>query len=177
MSRLLFSLLSPAPHYWRKAIHFSVLGNSISLNPNPIPCRFQKASDGTKCTMKGENADGRPISHGFTVKFDGKDYPAAGTMPGGADSISIKKVDANHYEATLKKAGKEVSACKLEISKDGKWPPSLPRESAQTASPRTPSPPSTDKNRARSLTSHTFALNAFVPFFFCTPPSPTGTRT
>ena len=36
-SRLLFSLLSPAPHYWRKAIHFSVLGNSIPLNPNPIP--------------------------------------------------------------------------------------------------------------------------------------------
>ena len=37
-------LLSPAPHYWRKAIHFSVLGNSISLDPNPIPCRSQKAS-------------------------------------------------------------------------------------------------------------------------------------
>jgi len=54
------------------------------------------------------------------VKFDGKDYPAAGTMPGGADSISIKKVDANHYEATLKKAGKEVGISKLEISKDGK---------------------------------------------------------
>jgi hypothetical protein len=88
---LLFSLLSPAPHYWRKAIHFSVLGNSISLNPNPIPCRFQKASNGTKCTMKGENADGSPISHGFTVKFDGKDYPAVGTMPGGADSIFIKE--------------------------------------------------------------------------------------
>ena len=70
--------------------------------------------------MKGENADGSPISCGFTVKFDGKDYPAAGTMPGGADSISIKKVDANHYEATLKKAGKKVSASKLEISKDGK---------------------------------------------------------
>jgi hypothetical protein len=43
---------------------------------------------------------------GFTVKFDGKDYPATGTMPGGADSISIKNVDANHYEATLGKAGK-----------------------------------------------------------------------
>jgi len=55
------------------------------------PCRFQKASDGTKCTMKGENADGSPISHGFTVKFDGKDYPAVGTMPGGAGSIFIKK--------------------------------------------------------------------------------------
>jgi hypothetical protein len=70
--------------------------------------------------MKGENADGTPISYGFTVKFDGNDYPATGTMPGGADSISIKKIDANHYEATLKKAGKEVGKSKLEISKDGK---------------------------------------------------------
>jgi hypothetical protein len=41
-------------------------------------------------------------------------------MPGGADSISIKKIDANHYEATLKKGGKEVGKSKLEISKDGK---------------------------------------------------------
>ena len=127
--------------------------------------------------MKGENADGSPISYGFTVKFDGKDYPATGTMPGGADSISIKKVDANHYEATLKRASKEVGTSKLEISKTAKWPPSLPRESPQTASPRTPSPSTTNNNRARSLASHTFALNAFVPFFFCAPPSPTGTRT
>jgi hypothetical protein len=54
------------------------------------------------------------------VKLDGKDYPATGIMPGVADSISSKKVDANHYETTLKKAGKEVGTSKLEISKDGK---------------------------------------------------------
>jgi hypothetical protein len=93
-------------------------------DPTPVPKSLtrtvEETSDGTKYTMKGENADGTPISYGFTVKFDGKDYPATGTMPGGADSISIKKVDANHYEATLKKAGKEVGKSKLEISKDGK---------------------------------------------------------
>jgi hypothetical protein len=93
-------------------------------DPAPVPKNLtrtvEETSDGTKYTMKGENADGTPISYGFTVKFDGNDYPATGTMPGGADSISINKIDANHYEATLKKAGKEVGKSKLEISKDGK---------------------------------------------------------
>ncbi|HEY1468286.1 MAG TPA: hypothetical protein VGF61_04535 [Candidatus Acidoferrum sp.] len=93
-------------------------------DPTPVPKSMtrtvEETSDGTKYTMKGEAADGTPISYGFTVKFDGKDYPATGNMPGGADSISLKKVDANHYTAVLKKAGKEVGTSKLEISKDGK---------------------------------------------------------
>ena len=93
-------------------------------DPTPVPKSLtrtvEETSDGTKYTMTGESADGKPISYGFTVKFDGKDYPATGTMPGGADSISIKKIDANHYSAVLKKAGKEVGTSKVEISKDGK---------------------------------------------------------
>jgi hypothetical protein len=93
-------------------------------DPTPVPKSLtrtiEETSDGTKYTMTGEAADGKPISYGFTVKFDGKDYPATGTMPGGADSIAIKKIDANHYSAVLKKAGKEVGTSKLEISKDGK---------------------------------------------------------
>jgi hypothetical protein len=127
LSRSPFSLLLPAPRFWSKAIHCSVLGNPIALNPIRSHARSKsltravdETSDSTKYTRKGENADGTPISYGFTVKFDGKDYPATGTMSGAADSISIKKIDANHYEATLKKAGKEVGKSKLEISKDGK---------------------------------------------------------
>lgn len=93
-------------------------------DPTPVPKSLtrtvEETSDGTKYTMTGETADGKPISYGFTVKFDGKDYPATGTMPGGADSISIKKIDANHYSAVLKKAGKEVGTSKVDISKDGK---------------------------------------------------------
>jgi hypothetical protein len=88
--------------------------------PKNLTRTVEETSDAAKYTMKGENADGSPISYGFTVKFDGKDYSATGTGRGGADSISIKRVDANHYEAILKKAGKEVGTSKLEISKDGK---------------------------------------------------------
>ena len=92
--------------------------------PGPAPKSLtrvvEETADGAKYTMTGVSADGTPISYSFTVKFDGKDYPVTGTMPGGADSIAIKKINANHYEATLKKAGKEVGTSKLEISKDGK---------------------------------------------------------
>jgi len=93
-------------------------------DPTPVPKSLtrtvEETANGTKYTMTGESADGKPISYGFTVKFDGKDYPATGNMPGGADSIAIKKSDANHYSAVLKKAGKEVGTSEVEISKDGK---------------------------------------------------------
>lgn len=88
--------------------------------PKNLTRTVEETSDAAKHTMQGENADGSPISCGFTVKFGGKDYPATGTVRGGADSISIKKVDANHYEAILKKAGKEAGTSQFEISKDGK---------------------------------------------------------
>ena len=46
---------------------------------------------------------------GFSVQFvDGKDNPVTGSMPAGADSISAKRTDSNHYVATLKKDGKVV---------------------------------------------------------------------
>ena len=32
---------------------------------------------------------------GFTVKYDGKDYPITGNAPGGVDMIAIKRVNAN----------------------------------------------------------------------------------
>jgi hypothetical protein len=54
------------------------------------------------------------------VKYDGKDYPMTGNSPGGIDMIAIKRVNANTYEATQKKAGKVAANTKVEVSKDGK---------------------------------------------------------
>ncbi len=88
--------------------------------PKSMTRTVEETADGVKYTMKGVSADGSPISYGFTVKFDGKDYPVTGSMPGGADAITIQKIDSNHYEAALKKAGKEIVKSKLAISKDGK---------------------------------------------------------
>jgi hypothetical protein len=41
-------------------------------------------------------------------------------MPGGADSISLKRVSSNKVEAVLKKGEKEVGTSVSEVSKDGK---------------------------------------------------------
>jgi len=76
--------------------------------------------DSVMYMVEGVAADGKPTSYSFTVKYDGKEYPTTGTMPGGVDMISIKRIDANNYEATVKKAGKVVGTSKVVISADGK---------------------------------------------------------
>lgn len=94
------------------------------FEPGPAPKSLTRTvaaeGDGLKYTFEGSGADGKPLSYGFTVKFDGKDCPVTGSMPAGADSISAKKVDANHYDATLKKGGKVIGSAKVSISADGK---------------------------------------------------------
>jgi hypothetical protein len=76
--------------------------------------------NGVKYTFEGVAADGTPIAYGFSATFDGKDNPVTGSMPSGADTISAKRTDANHYVATQKKGGKEVGVSKVTVSKDGK---------------------------------------------------------
>ena len=93
-------------------------------DPGPAPkslTRTVEAQDnGVKYTFEGVAADGKPIAYGFSVQFDGKDSPVTGSMPNGADTISAKRIDANHYVATQKKGGKEVGISKVAVSKDGK---------------------------------------------------------
>lgn len=92
--------------------------------PGPTPkslTRTVEAQDnGVKYTFEGVAGDGTPISYSFAVKFDGKDNPITGSVPNGADTAAMKRVDANHYVATLKKDGKVLGTSKVSISKDGK---------------------------------------------------------
>ncbi len=76
--------------------------------------------DGVKYTFEGVGADGKAIAYGFSVKFDGKDNSISGSMPSGADTISAKRTDSNHFVATLKKGGKDIGTSKVTVSKDGK---------------------------------------------------------
>src|SRR5580700_752867 len=93
-------------------------------DPGPLPKSLTRTveaqGDGVKYTFAGVAADGKPIAYGFSVQFDGKDNPVTGSMPAGADSISAKRTDSNHYVATLKKDGKVVGTSKVAVSKDGK---------------------------------------------------------
>ena len=94
------------------------------FDPGPAPTsltRTVEAQDGgVKYTFAGVGADGKPLSYGFSVKFDGKDNPINGSMPTGADTISATRTDSNHFVATLKKAGKVIGSSEVTVSKDGK---------------------------------------------------------
>lgn len=94
------------------------------FDPGPAPKsqtrKVEAQSKGLKYTFEGVGADGKSVTYGFTVNFDGKDYPITGSHPSGADTVSATKTDANHYEATLKKGGKVVGTGKVSVSADGK---------------------------------------------------------
>jgi hypothetical protein len=88
--------------------------------PKSLTRTVEAQSNGVQYTFEGVAADGTPIAYGFSATFDGKDNPVTGSMPSGADTISAKRIDANHYVATQKKGGKEVGVSKVAVSKDGK---------------------------------------------------------
>jgi hypothetical protein len=76
---------------------------------------------GTKFSYKGVAADGKPIDYSFVTNYDGKDSAITGSgAPGGADSISVKRVGSYKAEAILKRGGKEMGKSAAEVSKDGK---------------------------------------------------------
>jgi hypothetical protein len=93
-------------------------------DPGPAPKELTRTvvadGKGVKYTFAGTSGDGKSIAYGFSVQFDGKDNPVSGNMPNGADTISAKRSDANHYVATSKKAGKVVGTSKVAVSADGK---------------------------------------------------------
>jgi hypothetical protein len=113
-----FAQSNPAIGTWKLNVEKS------KYNPGPAP-RSQKRTlvaqgENVKYSFEGVSAEGAGVAYSFTVAYDGKESPIAGSMPGGADAISIRRIDANNFEATLTKAGEVVGTAKSEISKDGK---------------------------------------------------------
>ena len=76
---------------------------------------------GLKYVYEGVSADGSAISYSFSSQFDGKASAVTGNgMPGGADSIVLKRLDPHKTAGTLSKGGKEFAKSEAEVSKDGK---------------------------------------------------------
>jgi hypothetical protein len=89
--------------------------------PGPPPQSSTRTWDASGMVMvSGVNAAGKSLSYGYTIKDDGKDYPTMGAIPNTADKIMSKKVDANSYEATFTKAGKQVETTTFKVSNGGK---------------------------------------------------------
>lgn len=71
-----------------------------------------------KIEATGTDGDGKPIHVQYSAKFDGKDYPATGMV--NADTVSVKRIDANTIETTQKKDGKVMMTVTTKVSSDGK---------------------------------------------------------
>jgi hypothetical protein len=79
---------------------------------------YAESASGMTLSWKKVGADGKESSVSTTYKIDGKDYPVAGSAA--FDSISLKRIDSNTVEFTMKTAGTAVGTGSRSVSKDGK---------------------------------------------------------
>jgi hypothetical protein len=95
--------------------------NPKSLAPKAQTAKIEAAGSGTRNTTTGTASNGSNVNYGYTANYDGKDYPITGLgAPNGATTIAITRIDANTFEATLKKDGKVVLTNRTVYSADGK---------------------------------------------------------
>ncbi len=71
-----------------------------------------------KLHAEGVDAQGKPTMADFTAEIGGPDVPSKG-LPYG-NMVSVKRVDANTIEVTMKKDGKTLVTVTSVVSKDGK---------------------------------------------------------
>lgn len=81
---------------------------------------YTPTADGYKFEGERVNPDGNVQKYGFTVKYDNKDYSVSGNDPGGADTVAVKLVDANHIESTSKKGHEDLYTSRVVVSPDGR---------------------------------------------------------
>jgi hypothetical protein len=87
--------------------------------PKSLDRTVEAEGTGLKYTYKGTSGDGKPMDYTFSTKFDGKASPLNGAgAPGGADSITLKRLNAS--KTTAAKGGTEIGKSTAEVSKDGK---------------------------------------------------------
>ena len=91
-------------------------------SPGPAPksttVKVEADEKAVEIDAKIVNADGSPTHVEYDAKFDGKDFPVTGIPY--ADAVSVKRIDANTIEATMKKGGQVTMTVTTKVSKDGK---------------------------------------------------------
>jgi hypothetical protein len=91
-------------------------------NPGPaaksVTMRIESDENGFKINAEGIGGDGNPTHVEYRAKFDGKDYTISGVP--GADTVSVKRIDSNTVESTIKGGGQVVMTVRSTVSKDGK---------------------------------------------------------
>ena len=91
-------------------------------SPGPAPKTattvIEAAGQGYKFSVKQELASGVQ-QWSFTTNLDGKEVPVTGNNPN-ADTLAVKRVDANTLETVAKKGGKTTTTQKNVVAADGK---------------------------------------------------------
>jgi hypothetical protein len=92
-----------------------------TYSPGPaaksVIVRIDSDENDFKVNATGTDGDGNPTHVEYSAKFDGKDYPITGAP--GADTVSVKRIDSNTVESTLKRAGQVMMTVRSTVSKDG----------------------------------------------------------
>jgi hypothetical protein len=118
-SGLLLAQSSPLLGTWKINLAKSKYVNAPA--PKSQTRTVEAQGNGAKFSFDGVAGDGSRIAYSFTTNFDGKDSAISGVgAPGGADTIAIKRVDANTTTSIGKKAGKVILTFRTMVSKDGK---------------------------------------------------------
>lgn len=119
VSGVLLAQSNPFIGTWKQNIAKS------KYTPGPAPQSqtqtYEAQGSGVKLSTEGTAGDGSRMTWSYSTNFDGKDSPISGTgAPNGADTVALKRINSNTYEATFKKAGKVVGTGRDVVSKDGK---------------------------------------------------------
>ncbi|HLZ12972.1 MAG TPA: hypothetical protein VKP58_10315 [Candidatus Acidoferrum sp.] len=93
---------------------------TYSPGPAPKSVTLTIVADEKSYKLHSEGVDGagNPMMGDFTAGYDGKDVPSKG-LPYG-DTVSVKRIDANTVEVTMKKGAKALVTVTSVVSKDGK---------------------------------------------------------
>jgi hypothetical protein len=93
-----------------------------TYSPGPAPksntVTIVAVDNGIHLTAEGVDAAGKPTHVEYTAKYDGEDSPVTGVAY--ADTVALKRIDANSVESTMKKAGTPVMTVRATVSPDGK---------------------------------------------------------
>jgi hypothetical protein len=115
-----FALLARADNPMVGTWKLNVAKSTYSPGPAPksLTVKIEAAGEGEKVTADGVRGDDTPIRVEYTAQYDGKDNPITGSRM--ADTVSLKRLDANTTERTDKKGGKVTQTLTRKLSSDGK---------------------------------------------------------
>ena len=92
-------------------------GTPLPMSETRVYEPFGGAGAGVKATFNRVDAAGKKITVTYSAMYDGKDYKYSGPD---AETIALRRTDANSIDATLKKGGKVVQTARGVVSADGK---------------------------------------------------------